>query len=93
MYPSVSITLTQSDLLLHTAGLFSANEDVEFRKSPRYITPGEAIHISISHGAMFCSGENWRYLNTGYTILGQIIEAVEGQPYHEMVNRRISKRL
>jgi len=80
-------------LLLHTAGLFSANEDVEFRKSPRYITPREAIGISISHGAMFCPGENWRYSNTGYTILGQIIEAVEGQPYHEVVNRRISKRL
>ena len=80
-------------LLLHTAGLFSANEDVEFRKSPRYLTPKEAIRISISHGAMFCPGEHWRYSNTGYTILGQIIEAVEGQPYHEVVNRRIAKRL
>ncbi len=80
-------------LLLHTAGLFSANEDVEFRKSPRYLTPKEAIRISVSHGAMFCPGQNWRYSNTGYTILGQIIEAVEGQPYNEVVNRRIAKPL
>jgi len=80
-------------LLLHTAGLFSANEDVEFRKSPRYLTPKEAIRISVSHGAMFCPGQHWRYSNTGYTILGQIIEAIEGQPYHEVVNRRIAKPL
>ncbi|MBY0573907.1 MAG: beta-lactamase family protein [Undibacterium sp.] len=90
--PNGTIT-TVDHLLLHTSGLFSANEDVEFRKAPRYLTPKEHVRISVEHGAMFCPGQNWRYSNTGYTILGDIIEAIEGLPYHEVVNRRIAKPL
>ncbi len=85
--------ITVDHLLLHTSGLFSANEDLRVRKENRYLTPEESIRISARHGAMFCPGQAWRYSNTGYTILGKIIEAVEGRPYHEVVNRRIGERL
>lgn len=85
--------ITIDHLLTHTAGLFSANEDAKVRKEHRYLTPDETIRIAMQHGLMFCPGQAWRYSNTGYTILGKIIEAVEGRPYHEVVNHRIAGRL
>lgn len=86
--PSGSI-ITIDHLLLHTSGLFSANEDARWRAKPRDLTPAEYLKISAQHGLMFCPGQHWRYTNTGYSLLGQVIEAIEGRPYHEVVNTRL----
>ena len=90
--PNASI-ITIDHLLQHTSGLFSANEDLVVREAPRYYSPDENIEISTNHGAMFCPGQWWRYSNTGYTLLGKLIEQVDGRPYHEAVNARISDSL
>lgn len=84
---AAAITIDQ--LLLHTAGTFSHNEDLRLRAAPRYHTPAESIAVSAKHGALFCPGERWRYSNTGYVILGQIIETLDRKPYHEVVRARI----
>jgi D-alanyl-D-alanine carboxypeptidase len=81
--------ITVDDLLLHTAGIFSANEDRKLREKPRRLTPHESIALSARHGALFCPGGNWRYSNTGYTFLGLILEALEGKPYAEIIRARI----
>lgn len=86
-------SITIDHLLQHTSGLFSANEDLMVQEEPRYYSPDENIEISANHGAMFCPGQWWRYSNTGYTVLGKIIEQVDRRPYHEAVNARISDRL
>ena len=81
--------ITIDHLLQHTSGLFSYNEDLQHRNNPGYLSPEESLQISAKHGAMFCPGHYWRYTNTGYIALGIIIEAIEGQPYHQVVNTRI----
>ncbi|MBC7983814.1 MAG: beta-lactamase family protein [Candidatus Obscuribacterales bacterium] len=81
------------DLLQHTAGVFSANEDLVVRRERRYRSSDEGIAIAKKHGPMFCAGEHWRYSNTGYEMLGKIIEAIEARPYHEVIKRRISDPL
>lgn len=86
-------SITIDHLLQHTSGLFSANEDMLVRNNPRYRSPEENINISTKHGAMFCPGQHWRYSNTGYTVLGKIIEQVDGRPYHQAVNARITRPL
>jgi len=86
-------SITIDHLLQHTSGLFSANEDLMAQEEPRYYSPDENIEISANHGAMFCPGQWWRYSNTGYTVLGKIIEQVDQRPYHEAVNARISDHL
>ncbi len=91
-FPNAKL-ITIDDLLLHTAGVFSANEDLVARKEPRYRSPNESVAIAARHGAMFCPGEHWRYSNTGYTMLGEILAQVEGRPYAEVVTQRIVKRL
>ncbi|MDY7015650.1 MAG: serine hydrolase domain-containing protein, partial [Cyanobacteriota bacterium] len=91
-FPNAS-SIAIEDLLQHTAGIFSFNEDSNVRRNGRYVSPDEAIAIAAKHGAMFCPGRRWRYSNTGYTLLGKIIEQIEQRPYHEVVNARIRDRL
>ncbi|WP_159107282.1 serine hydrolase [Azospirillum sp. B4] len=81
--------VTVRDLLAHTSGLFSANEDLMVRAHPRYRDPAAMLTIARQHGAMFCPGERWRYSNTGYDVLGKIVEKVDKRPIDEAITARI----
>lgn len=85
--------ITIRHLLDHRSGLFSANEDKRFRRNPRPLSLTEELAIVRRHGAMFCPGEKWRYSNSGYTLLGAILEKVEERPYAEVIRSRIIDRL
>ncbi len=91
-FPNAAL-ISVDHLLQHTAGVFSANEDLVVQREPRYRTPEEGFAIAARHGALCSPGQYWRYSNTGYAMLGRIIEAVDGRPYHEAVNARIADRL
>lgn len=80
---------TVRDLLAHSAGLFSANEDRRAHADPRYRDPAETLAIARRHGAMFCPGGNWRYSNTGYDLLGEIVRIVDGRPIDQAIAARI----
>jgi D-alanyl-D-alanine carboxypeptidase len=81
--------ITIEHLLSHTSGLFSANEDVRLRAERRYHTPAENLAIARKQGALFCPGEAWRYSNTGYDLLGLIVERVDGRSYPAAIAARI----
>lgn len=82
--------ITIDDLLSHTSGLFSANEAAEFRARNAYVPPADVLTIANEHPPYFRPGEFWRYTNTGYAALGLIIEDLEGRPFHEVVDARVS---
>jgi len=75
--------ITLEHLLAHTSGLFSANEDRRIRAGRKLLTLGDELAVLRRHGAMFCPGERWRYSNSGYTLLGAVIEKVDGRPFAE----------
>lgn len=81
--------ITVRHLLTHTSGLFSANEDLQFHKAPHRLSLTEELKILNRHGAMACPGEQWRYSNSGYALLGAILEAVDGKPYERVIADRI----
>lgn len=85
--------ITVRDLLAHTSGLFSANEDLKARAAHRGHSLAEDLTILRRHGAMFCPGERWRYSNTGYALLGAIIEKVDGRVYPDAITERVIKPL
>lgn len=85
--------ITVRDLLAHTSGLFSANEDLKARQQPRYRSAGENLAIARRHGAIFCAGENWRYSNTGYDLLGEIVHKVDGRHLAQAITARIIDKL
>lgn len=85
--------ITIEHLLTHTSGLFSANEDRKLRKSPRRLSLEDELAIVRRHGAMFCPGANWRYSNSGYALLGAVLERVEQKPYRQIIEERIIRKL
>ena len=85
--------VTVRDLLAHTSGLFSANEDLRARAKPKFRSASENLEISRKHGAMFCAGANWRYTNTGYDLLGEIAAKVDGRPIEQAIAARIIQPL
>ena len=85
--------VTVRDLLAHTSGLFSANEDLKVRAERRALSLDEQLRIARRHGPMFCPGERWRYTNTGYALLGEIIARVDGRGYADAIDARIIKPL
>lgn len=91
-YPQAQY-ITIRDLLTHTGGVFSFQQDREFRRRIGYSTPEEPIALSAEQGADFCPGMYWYYSNTGYVMLAKIIEAIANKPFAEVVEKRLIEPL
>lgn len=85
--------VTIEDLLAHTSGLYSFQEDEGLRADPGYKSPETLLNVAAAHPALFCPGAAWSYSNTGYVLLGRIMEAVDGKPYDQALTGRIVERL
>jgi D-alanyl-D-alanine carboxypeptidase len=85
--------ITIDHLLTHTNGIFSFNADLKFREAKGYFPPDRLLRIAAGHGCVCCPGERWYYSNTGYVLLGCIVEKIEGRPLHEVFASRIIKPL
>ena len=85
--------ITVEDLLAHTSGLYSFQADPALRAEPGYKSPERLLAVASAQPAAFCPGAAWSYSNTGYVLLGRIIEALDGRPYHEALGRRVVERL
>lgn len=91
-------------LLNHTSGLHDFFEgkpqtgkpiiDLLVEDPTRFWTPQEAIHWSKTHlQAHFPPGKGFHYSDTGYHLLGLIIEQALSIPFHEALNRSIFQPL
>jgi CubicO group peptidase (beta-lactamase class C family) len=86
--------ITIHRLLTHTAGL------PDFTELPGYfetqgepVTPLEMINRFKNEPLEFQPGEEWGYSNSGYTVLGYIIEEVSGQSYADFIQENIYQPL
>lgn len=85
--------ITVEDLLGHTGGLYSFQNDPALREALGYKPPEQLLAAANAQPAVFCPGLAWSYSNTGYVHLGRIIEAVDAKPYHEALRGRIIEHL
>lgn len=83
--------ITIEQLLRHTSGLVSFNALPTFGTA--YRTPAEIIALGTAQKPQFCPGTNWSYTNTGYAMLGVIIEKVEGAPLADVLAKRLIRPL
>lgn len=83
-------TITIHHLLTHTAGLpnFTDFPDYETSKQ-RATTPEQTISRFQDKPLDFEPGEGWNYSNSGYIVLGLIIEQASGQPYADFLQTHI----
>jgi D-alanyl-D-alanine carboxypeptidase len=88
--PNANLT-TIEQLLRHTSGLVSFNALPSLGTA--YRTPAEVIALGTSQKPQFCPGTNWSYTNTGYAMLGVIVEKVDGAPFADVLTKRLIKPL
>ncbi len=91
-YPHTK-TITIHHLLTHTSGIYSWQEDPQIRASKKPFTPTELVTRAAKHPNLFPAGSSWSYSNTGYTLLGLIIEKLDARPYAESIRARITAPL
>jgi D-alanyl-D-alanine carboxypeptidase len=89
--------ITIRHLLSHYSGIFNYTNDAALIESSartygdleRYWSPQEIIAVANAHGMVFEPGAERGYSNTGYIVLGLIIEAATGTPVAEVIRTRI----
>lgn len=94
-YPVGDEVPTIEHLLTHTSGIFSYTSIPGYMKDRvrRDLTTDELIAEFQDHPVEFSPGERWSYSNSGYVLLGAIIERAGGKSYADFVHRRIFESL
>ncbi|NIF07824.1 beta-lactamase family protein [Chryseobacterium sp. Tr-659] len=85
--PAYAQHITVRQLLTHTSGL-ADYENVLIQN--RKITNDDVLNfLKKQSGLRFPSGNRFEYSNSGYTILGRIIETLSGQSYGKFMQSRV----
>ena len=92
--PTAWQKVTIRHLLSHTSGIKSYTSVRDFHKTSRKdYAQRELLDLVAKEPLEFTPGEKWNYSNTGYFLLGMLIEKVGGKPYGEFMAERIFKPL
>ena len=94
-YPGHGHTITIEHLLTHTSGIKSYTSMEEWTAEVRKkdFTPPELIDFFKSQPMDFVPGEEFRYNNSAYFILGYIIELASGTPYDTYIEENFFRPL
>ncbi|MBC8757510.1 serine hydrolase [Kordia sp. YSTF-M3] len=89
-YPTQETTITIHHLLTHTSGIKSYTSLESLRDYARKdISPKELIDAFKDEPMDFKPGEQYLYNNSGFVLLGYIIEKISGMPYDDFIQKRI----
>ena len=86
--PSAWTNITIRHLLNHTSGIksYTGLDGFELTK---HLTQPQFIKALSEIPLEFAPGEEWKYSNSGYSLLGYIIENVSGKNYWDFLGERI----
>ncbi|MFD5824763.1 serine hydrolase domain-containing protein [Lentzea sp. NPDC060358] len=91
--------ITVRQLLQHTSGLVSHTDALAFDPQGfepiryRRWAPQELVALSTGQPLRSEPGTRWEYNNTGYVLLGLLVEEVTGRDYADVVAQRVLKPL
>jgi D-alanyl-D-alanine carboxypeptidase len=93
--------ITVHHLLNHTSGLYDVVRTLPMPPGPEFLdkrwrtwTRAELVQRALAYPPTFePPGSAFGYSNTGYLLLGQIVEEVTGRSYGEEIDRRIIRPL
>jgi len=95
-YPAPGGAATVRQLLNHTSGIQSYTSIPGWMvaaNTGRAFTTEQLIAEFRDKPAEFQPGARWNYDNSGYVLLGAIIERVTGQPWYRVLEARITRPL
>jgi CubicO group peptidase (beta-lactamase class C family) len=88
--PAAWDKITIYHVLTHTSGIPSFTSFPEYAKwEPFAVTPAEEVAWFRDKPLDFAPGEKWSYSNSGYVLLGYLIEKVAGESYEKFVRENI----
>jgi CubicO group peptidase (beta-lactamase class C family) len=90
--PAAWTNITIRHLLSHTSGIKSYTGMSGFELT-RHLTQEQFIRAIGEHPLEFQPGESWKYSNTGFNLLGYIIENVSHRNYWDFMSERIFRPL
>lgn len=85
--------ITVRQLLTHTSGLYDYAEDKVFGGQLANVrkvwAPRRLVALATAHKPLFAPGARWSYSNTGYILLGLIVEKATGSSLRSELQKRI----
>lgn len=89
-YPTQGAKITIEHLLTHTSGIrdYSSIRDT-INRGALEMTPKQMIDYFKNQPMRFAPGTKWEYSNSGYFLLGYIIEKITGGTYAEYIEQKI----
>ncbi len=92
-YPNKQVAqkVTVHQLLTHTSGMGSYFGDRLIEQRTKFRTVRDYFPLFVDEPLAFEPGQDWRYSNSGFIVLGAIIEKVSGESYFDYVREHIYK--
>ncbi|HEY2060672.1 MAG TPA: serine hydrolase domain-containing protein [Amycolatopsis sp.] len=93
--------ITVHELLQHTAGVprdlplaytWATLPELDTERFEHF-DPAESVRLSTTQPLLFAPGTGWSYSNTGFNILGLLVEKVTGKPLARVLDERIARPL
>ncbi len=81
--------ITLAELLSHTSGVSDAWEADPAKPQDT----ASLVKLIAAHAPDFPPGAAWAYSNSGYMLLGAVLEKVTGQPWHEVIREQLTQPL
>ncbi|GAA3235498.1 serine hydrolase domain-containing protein [Nonomuraea helvata] len=84
--------ITVRQLLQHTSGMPEHGRAIAgtfFESQHRYFEPRELLDLALTQKPQFAPGKSWGYSNTGYVLLGLLVQKVTGRPVSAEITDRI----
>jgi CubicO group peptidase (beta-lactamase class C family) len=89
-FPTQGRTITIENLLTHTSGVVDYTSLAEWLPLWRKdMSVSDIIGLFKDKPPDFAPGEHWKYSNSGYILLGAIIEKASGETYENFVQKNI----
>ncbi|MDQ4120729.1 MAG: beta-lactamase family protein [Acidobacteriota bacterium] len=95
-YPQIpnANKITVAQMLAHRSGIYNFTKDRDFRSwKMNAKTEDEMLAIIAKGKPVFEPGEKTEYSNSGFVLLGYIVEKVGGKPYKEALKERITSKI
>ena len=85
---------TIRQLLQHSSGIYNYIQNLIFQTAStndliREWKPEDLLRYAYHKSAYFAPGEDVRYSNTNYILLGMLIEAIEGKPFYDVFEEKL----
>lgn len=95
-FPAYGKTITIRNILNHTSGLVAYENVMDKRyagvpdeRIPQIHDDGVLQIMKQQSGTKFPPGSKWEYSNSGYVVLGMVVEKASGMPFGEFLQKRI----